>query len=132
VILLDTHAFLWLVDNPELLSNAAYEKINTEIKAKKPIMVSSISIWEICLLTAKNRLDIEGGVEAWIGNASVLPEFEYIPVSNRIAVESVFLPGEFHPDPADRIIVATARINGATVVSKDTRIRNYVHVETLW
>jgi PIN domain nuclease of toxin-antitoxin system len=56
----------------------------------------------------------------------------FVPVDNDIAVKSIELPGEFHKDPADRIIVATARKLGAPLVTVDDRIRSYPHVRTLW
>jgi PIN domain nuclease of toxin-antitoxin system len=132
MIILDTHAFVWFIDNPQLLSKKALERIRSSIDNKLPVLVSSITIWELCILTNKKRLIIDGGVKAWLDNVLSLPEFEYVPVNNSIVIESVFLPNHFHTDPADRIIVATSRLRNATIITKDKKIRDYSHVDSLW
>jgi PIN domain nuclease of toxin-antitoxin system len=132
LIILDTHAFVWYIDNPKLLSKKALERILATVDNGLPVLVSSITIWELCILTLKERLKIEGGVESWLDNVLSLTEFEYVPVNNSIAIESAFLPGNFHADPADRIIVATSRLHNATIITKDKKIRDYSHVDSLW
>jgi PIN domain nuclease of toxin-antitoxin system len=108
------------------------ERILATVDNGLPVLVSSITIWELCILTLKERLKIEGGVESWLDNVLSLTEFEYVPVNNSIAIESAFLPGNFHADPADRIIVATSRLHNATIITKDKKIRDYSHVDSLW
>jgi PIN domain nuclease of toxin-antitoxin system len=71
-------------------------------------------------------------VEDWIANAEALPFFKFVPVDKAIAFRSVNLPGTLHPDPADRILVATALDRGVALVTKDERLRNYPHIKTLW
>ena len=68
----------------------------------------------------------------WIWWVSGSASLRFVPVDNRIAIRSTRLQGSFHADPADRIIVATARSLGATLVTKDQKLRRYRHVETLW
>jgi PIN domain nuclease of toxin-antitoxin system len=68
----------------------------------------------------------------WIAASEALPLLQFVPVDNRIALRSTALPGKLHKDPADRIIVATTLILGATLVTKDRRLRRYPHVDTLW
>ena len=71
-------------------------------------------------------------ISAWLSLVEEIGEVRFIPVDNAIAVDAVALPGEFHKDPADRLIVATARKLGAPIVTADEKIRNYAHVRTIW
>ena len=100
--------------------------------ASRAIHVSSISTWEVALLVARGRLELTMGVANWIARSEALPSLRFVPVDNRIALRAVGLPGPLHNDPADRIIVATALDLGATLVTKDEKLRRYAHVETLW
>lgn len=84
------------------------------------------------MLVSQDRLKLTMAVEEWIGRCEALPQLKFVPVTNAVAVRSVRLPGDFHPDPADRIIVATALTLGATVITKDARIRRYAHVQSTW
>jgi PIN domain nuclease of toxin-antitoxin system len=68
----------------------------------------------------------------WIAKSEALPFIHFVSVDNAVAIRSVRLPGSFHRDPADRIIVATAMIMGFTLVSGDKRMLNYPHVKTVW
>jgi PIN domain nuclease of toxin-antitoxin system len=100
--------------------------------SEAPVYVSSISCWEVSLLVKKGRLELTLDVEDWIARSESLPFVRFTPVDNQIAVLANRLPGEFHEDPADRIIAATASILGATLVTKDRKLRDYPHVETFW
>lgn len=131
MIVLDTHALVWWVGSPEKLSTRARHAIEQAIKTNK-VYVSSISVWEIALLATKGRLKLTMGVERWIELIEQLPALKFVPVDNRIAVNSVTLPGLFHADPADRMIIATARDLGARVVTSDTKIRRYRYVQSTW
>jgi PIN domain nuclease of toxin-antitoxin system len=84
------------------------------------------------MLVAHGRLELTLEVADWIAKSEALPFLAFVPVTNAIAIRSVWLPGRFHEDPADRIIVATAMTMGAQVVSKDAKIRGYPHVEAVW
>ena len=84
------------------------------------------------MLVARGRLELTLDVADWVAKSEALPFLAFVPLTNAIAIRSVRLPGEFHEDPADRIIVATAMTMGAPVVSKDTKIRSYPHVEAVW
>lgn len=84
------------------------------------------------VLVSKNRLRFTIDAQDWIGRSEALPFFHFVAVDNAIAIRSVRLPGLFHTDPADRIIVATAMMLGATVISSDTKILKYSHVKTIW
>lgn len=131
MIVLDTHIWLWWISNPENLSPSAFMAIQTATE-KDGIVISAISTWEIALLIQKGRLNLSIDVRDWVRKTESLPFVRFIPVDNTIALRSVSLPGEFHPDPADRIIAATAFTIGAPLVTKDEKILNYPHVKTIW
>ena len=131
MILLDTHVWVWFVSNPELLSKAAKNAIDSAMEQKE-IFISSISAWEIALLIAKGRLYLTLEVNDWVAKSERLPFLQFLPVDNYVAVKSVNLPQPLHSDPADRIIIATAITIGAPVVTKDEKVLNYPHVKTIW
>lgn len=131
MIVLDTHAWIWWVSNPELLSEKAKQIID-EAATGKSVFISSISAWEIAILVSRDRLKLTMSPDDWVAASEALPFFEFVPVSNSIALKSVQLPGSLHNDPADRIIIATAVSLGAYLVTKDEKIRNYPHVKTVW
>jgi PIN domain nuclease of toxin-antitoxin system len=84
-----------------------------------------MSAWEIAMLVSKGRLDLGGQARDWLAKVMKHPAWQTIPVDAAAAVESVNLPGDFHNDPADRFIVATARLNGFAVVTADRAILEY-------
>jgi len=131
MIVLDTHAWLWWVSSPEYLSETAKQIID-EAATGKNIFISSISAWEIAILVSRGRLKLTMNPADWVAASEALPFFDFVPVSNSIALKSVQLPGILHDDPADRIIIATAVSLGAVLVTKDEKIRNYPHVKTVW
>ena len=131
MIVLDTHTWIWYVSNPELLSKRAKRAVNSALTIKE-IFISSISVWEVALLVASKRLQLTMHVSDWIAKSEAFPFFKFVPVDNAIALKSVNLPESLHKDPADRIIIATAMVMGAPVVSKDEKILNYPHVQTIW
>ena len=131
MIVLDTHAWVWFVSNPELLSKKAKRTIERAV-VDNNVFISSISAWEVALLTSKKRLLLSMEVADWIKKSEMLPFVNFIPVDNSIAVKSVNLPQPFHSDPADRIIIATAISLGASLITKDERILKYSHVKTIW
>ena len=120
MILLDTHAWVWFVSNPELLSKTAKNAVDSAMEQKE-IFISSISAWEVALLVAKKRLYLTLEVTDWIAKSERLPFLQFLPVDNYVAVKSVNLPQPLHSDPADRIIIATAITIGAPVVTKDEK-----------
>ena len=131
MIVLDTHAWLWWVSSPEYLSETAKQTID-EAATGKNIFISSISAWEIAILVSRGRLKLTMNPADWVAASEALPFFDFVPVSNSIALKSVQLPGILHNDPADRIIIATTVSLGAVLVTKDEKIRNYPHVKTVW
>ena len=131
MIVLDTHAWIWFTSNPEALSQKAQIVVDAAVKEKN-LLISSISAWETALLVKKGRLKLTMDVTDWIAKSENLPFIQFIPVTNSIAVKSVNLPPPLHPDPADRIIIATALSTGAPIVTKDKKILDYSHVKTIW
>ena len=120
--LLDTHAWFWLVRGPEgRLSAAAAARL----EQAAPLGVSVISIWEIAMLESKRRIGLGMPVRDWVRAALVSPGFELFGLDPETAVESCNLPGRFHADPADRFLVATARLKNAVIATRDKRILRY-------
>lgn len=130
MILLDTNALIKWVAAPEKLSKKAREIIE-ERSQKEQILVSSISVWEISLLIKKGRVEFSIDSDTWLEEMEGLHMIKFIPVDNQIAYKSVNLEN-FHQDPADRMIVATAQITGATIITSDQKIRKYPEVQTVW
>ena len=132
MIVLDTHALVWLLGaEKKRLSSIALKTIDREL-ASGQVVVSSISAWEIAMLVQHDKLHLSMDVTVWLEVASGIENLEFQPVDNAVAVKSRFLPGAFHPDPADRIIVALARELACPLVTADDKIRNYPHVATIW
>ena len=131
MILLDTHVWVWWIGAPERISAAARDRIQEAMEASG-IYISSISSWEVSLLVKKKRLDLTMAPADWVSRSEALPFFHFVPVDNRIFLLSNDLPGDFHDDPADRIITATALTLNLPLVTRDQRILDYPHLETIW
>lgn len=132
MIVLDTHALLWWANGERAqLSAAAASAIDAEIDGGQ-ILVSSMSAWELAMLVERGRVALSMDVASWLDTLSQIDAVQMVPVDSEIAVKSVQLPGDFHKDPADRIIVATARKFAAPLVSADEKIRAYPHVRAIW
>jgi PIN domain nuclease of toxin-antitoxin system len=127
MILLDTHVWVWWVDESPLLTNAMRQTI--EGHQEEGIGVSIISCWEVAKLVELGRLQLTMPVQHWLEQALAYPGIELIDLALAIVVESTQLPGEFHRDPADQIIVATSRVYDAPLLTADHKIRDYPHVE---
>ena len=131
MITLDTHTLVWWLNGDKFLSGYAQKSINNGVKAGQ-IYVSVMSTWEISMLVRAGRLIIAMPLNEWIARIEQLPFIRFIPVSNEIAMDSVNLPGDFHKDPADRIIVSTARYLNSTLITSDEKILKYPHVKSSW
>jgi PIN domain nuclease of toxin-antitoxin system len=128
VIALDTHAWIWWASNPQKLSVAARRSI---VDARE-LYVASISCWEVAMLVAKGRLELDRDVLVWLRQALALPRMSLVPLSPEIAVAAANLGEDFPGDPADRMIVATALAQKAPLVTKDRRIRSYKPLAAIW
>ncbi|MBT4498370.1 MAG: type II toxin-antitoxin system VapC family toxin [Gemmatimonadetes bacterium] len=131
MILLDTHALVWYLDDPEKLSQKSREAIDTGLR-DDGVGIADITLWEIAMLVHKGRLTFDRDVEQWLTDLSELPNFRKFRISPPIAALSARLPGKFHGDPADRLIVATALNIDAPLVTRDGQIRDYSHIKTIW
>lgn len=131
MIVLDTHTLVWWVTGDPLLSKAAKSAID-RTKRRGEIIVSSMSAWEIALLVERDRLVLTMDVDSWLATVGEIEQVRFLPVDVEIATKSVSLPGQFHKDPADRMIVATARKLAVPLVTKDEKMRAYPHVKTIW
>lgn len=121
---LDTHAWIWLLlDDPRLDSQA--RKALAEGGARNRLFVAAISVWELAMLEASGRIALSRPMDQWVAAALGSRGLRLVPLSAEIALASQRLPGSFHPDPADRMIVATARSLGAGVATRDRRIVEY-------
>jgi len=128
VIILDTHAWIWWTTDSSNLS----EKASKAIKNASRIGIPAICCWEIAMLAAKKRIGLSMDVQVWIDLALQKNKVQIVPLSPEIAVLSSRLPGEFHGDPADRLIVATSLALKAPLVSKDCKISSCGFVRTIW
>ena len=127
MIILDTHIWIWLVDeNPKL--SAQNREIVREHQGSG-LGISIISCWEIAKLVEKNKLALERPVEEWLELALNYPGVQLLELSLPIILESTRLSG-FHADPADQIIVATAKVYRTSLLTQDEKILNYAEVET--
>jgi len=132
VIVLDTHALIWWVNGGNKLSPAAKNAIAKTQRKEGDVLISSITTWEIALLVKKGRLTLTMDVPEWIAATAAIENLRYVAINNELAIKSVNLPGDFHPDPADRMITALARHFNVPLITADERILNYKYVNTIW
>ncbi len=126
MIVLDTHIWVWWVHGDSALSAPARALLDAA--EQTGIGVSAISCWEVAKLVERQRLALPCAVGDWLQQALSYPGVRLLELSPRVCVESTQLPGTFHRDPADQIIVATARVFEASLVTEDAKILAYPHV----
>ena len=129
MILLDTHIWIWWVGQDARLTPE--QKSLLEQHQASGLGVSVISCWEVAKLVELGRLQLALPVLQWLERALAYPGVRLLNLTPRIAVESTELPGEFHRDPADQILVATARVLNVPMLTVDRKILDYPHVQTL-
>lgn len=129
MIVLDTHAWIWYVDDPEHLSAKVRAAVETAAESGD-LYVSCISTWEVLMLEKKHRLKLSIPAEVWIERCQATGVFSFVPLDNSIGRLSVSLG--LHGDPADRFIAATAVYLGARLITKDRKLRDSRKVDTLW
>jgi PIN domain nuclease of toxin-antitoxin system len=129
--LLDTHAWVWWVTDDRRLSKRARSAID-RAQRRGDLTLSAISIWEVAKKVEKRQLRLDRPLDDWIDAALAADGLQLLELTRRVLVESCQLPGTFHGDPADQMIVATARQRSASVVTADTRLRDYEYVKTIW
>ena len=129
MIVLDTHIWMWWVHDDKKLTRLQIEVIQEN--EDNIIGISAISCWEIAKLIELKRLEIPCDIREWFEQALSYPGIRILELTPEIAIESTQLPGKFHRDPADQIIVAKARIYNCPLVTSDNKILRYSHVETV-
>ena len=132
MVVVDTHVLIWWVSGDTALTTTADKVIQSALVDDGGVIVSSISAWEVAMLVQKGRLVLSMDVESWLDTVARIDGLRFLPVDEEIAVKSTLLPGMFHKDPADRMIVATARRLAAPLVTADQKIIDYEHVKTVW
>ena len=129
MIVLDTHAWLWWLSAPERLSDAAAEAIGEASR----IGVLTLSAWELAMLVSRRRIELDREVATWVGQGLADERVESLAPSAQVAVSAGLLDAKSFPgDPVDRLIYATARSLGATLITRDKAIRAFDAQSTLW
>lgn len=130
MIVLDTHVWLWWENRTGQLTASQREIIEAEYLSGT-IGISVISCWELSMLTTKGRVELGVDTLTWMRTALDRPAVQLLQLNPEIAVRAYRLPEPFHPDPADRLIVATAIENGCALVTSDRRILQHAGVVTV-
>ena len=126
-VLLDTHVWIWTEEQPERIGPPTKRLL---LDPAHDTAVCPISMLEISRLVAAGDIRLSMPLTDWVAQSLADLAAETIPVSHEVAIEAYALPGEFHRDPVDRVLVAAARRNGLTLVTADDRILSYPHVRT--
>jgi PIN domain nuclease of toxin-antitoxin system len=129
VILLDTHVLLWMASDPRRLSTRAREAIR-RAREQSGIAIAAITLWELAWLAQNNRIVFTGSVESFI--RETVARVILRPMTPEIAAQAARLPKQFPRDSADRLIAATALIEGAPLITADTSIRESELLSTIW
>ena len=126
-LVLDTHVLLWSLLTPNQLSKDVKHQI-TLAQEENNLIICSISLWEIAMLSSKKRINIYEPINDFLKSISDINGLIAHDISPEIAAQSVSLTDNFHGDPADRIIVATTKINGATLLTRDRKILDWAEL----
>jgi PIN domain nuclease of toxin-antitoxin system len=131
VILLDTHAILWLVLKPDRLSKPATRAI-ARAERSDGVAVASITLWEIAQLVDVGRVRIHGSTEGFLESLCRRPGVRVLGITPEIAALAFRFPPDFTQDPADRLIGATARVHGLRLVTRDGPMHDCPLLDTVW
>jgi len=122
-VLLDTHVLVWLRQNRGRLSSRQHEVLAELDRRGGTVAISAITLWEIAMLSAKKRIEFPRPLPDVLREIEEAAWLEVLPINAAVATESVSLDPDLHADPADRIIVATARAYGLPLMTSDEKIR---------
>jgi PIN domain nuclease of toxin-antitoxin system len=128
MILLDTHALIFWANEPDSLGENARKTINSASR----IGMHIISCFEIAILVEKEKIVLNKPADSWIADALSHPKVEIVPLTVPVAVKCTQLPGNFHRDPADRMLAAECLMNDYPMVTKDRLISQWGYIETIW
>lgn len=123
-LLLDTCAALWIAEDAPIATPAA-EALDAAVQNGTPVLVSAMSVWELGLLVARQRLTLSMAPDAWFRRLLAVPGVALAPLAPEMLIASSFLPGEPPRDPVDRILAATARAGGYCLVTRDRALLEY-------
>jgi PIN domain nuclease of toxin-antitoxin system len=124
-VLLDTHILLWWGSSPHKLAKSQAQLLEEMEERGEPVGISAITLWELAKMVSRGRLEIHEPVDLWLEEVENHPLISVFPLTARIVAESACLGDDFHQDPADQIIVATARCHGLKLMTDDDRIRKW-------
>lgn len=130
-ILLDTHILIWWRLDSKKLSRSQVARLQDLENRQEPVAISAITLWEIAMLSMRGRIEIGDPPDVWLEEIEEHALIEVLPLTARIAAESVRLGTDFHNDPADQMIVATARLHGLPLMTADERILRWGKVSVL-
>ena len=119
--MLDTHAWVWWISGDPRLAVREREVLDNLSPSERPVL-ADISLWEVATLVERGRLELDMDLERWLAIASAPATVELARVTPAVAAEVARLPERFHRDPADRLIVATARVRKLSVLTRDRKI----------
>ena len=128
--LLDTHAWVWWISGDPRLAVREREVLDNLSPSERPVL-ADISLWEVATLVERGRLELDMDLERWLAIASAPATVELARVTPAVAAEVARLPERFHRDPADRLIVATARVRKLSVLTRDRKITG-ARIVPLW
>jgi PIN domain nuclease of toxin-antitoxin system len=130
VILVDTHVLVWLVLDAERVSAKARSAISEARKSANGLAISGISLLELATLASKGRIQLNTSLESFL--QEIESRFIVLPISGRVCARAMALPATYPKDPADRIIGATALVEGLSLVTADREIRRSRALQTIW
>ena len=129
MIILDTHALIWMASDPKRLTSKAREAIR-EARQESEVAIAAITLWEMAWLAENGRIEVVGSVESFVRDTAARVVVR--PITPEIAALAVRLASDFPKDPSDRLIAATAIVEGAPLVTADERMRKSKAVRTIW
>jgi len=130
VILVDTHVVAWMAFEPSRLSKNAREAIDEARKNGGGLAISGITLWELATLAGRGRIRLDVSVESFLGEVEA--RFTVLPITGRACVRALSLPAAYPKDPADRIVAATALVEGLPLLTADREIRRARALRTIW
>ena len=123
-VLLDTHVLIWLAEGRSELPRSS-RKLIDKAASDVGLAVSAISFWEVAMLFDRGRISLSLPLKDWRRKVVTASGIIETPVTGEVGIEAVQLPGRLHGDPADRLLVATTRLNGWRLATRDKRLLDY-------